>query len=293
MGMTDNTKRLIMALSTNDIVGAKKCAIACMSEDTTSKNAIFINKYKPILEHATSLIELPPNLKYKLEALDMSTFREDRYYLSKECEDIVNEISKMRVVSEKLSELQIPYLNSTLLYGESGTGKTTLAKYIAYKMNLPYVYINFSQIIDSLMGKTSSTINLAFNFVKTTPCIFMIDEIDAIGIKRSLSSNSGADGEINRVTITMMQELDNLPNDVILIAATNRKDIIDEALLRRFSLKKEIHLPTEEEKIDIANMYVNTVPYKFEYEDLINKANTQADIVNLIIKRLANTLINT
>ena len=146
MGLTDNAKHLIRALSENDIQKAKRSAIACLSEDTTAKNADFVKRYKPILMNEASMIELPPNLKYKVEALDMSNiFRDDRYYKTEETQKIVNDIIKMRFVSAELSSMQIPYLNATMLYGESGTGKTTLAKYVAYKLKLPYIYLNFSQ----------------------------------------------------------------------------------------------------------------------------------------------------
>lgn len=290
MGMTDNTKMLIKALSENNIIAAKKCAIACMSEDITAKNAHFVSRYKPILENSSSIIELPANIKYKVEALDMSTlFKENRYYLNDDCSKIVDNIIKMRTVSSKLAELEIPYLNSTLLYGESGTGKTTLAKYIAYKLNLPYIYLNFSQIIESYMGKTSSSLGHIFNYVRANPCVFMIDEIDAIGIRRSQSSNSGPDGEMNRVTITLMQELDKLPNDTILIAATNRLDMIDEALRRRFTTEALLKRPSEEEKQLIAKKYIDSIPYDFEID--LSDCNTQSDVVTKVIQKIADKII--
>ena len=263
MGLTDNTKQLIRALTENNLQKAKRCAIACLSEDTTAKNADFVKRYKPILMNEASMIELPPNIKYKIEALDMSTiFRDDRYYKTEVIEETVNHIIKMRSVSSELASMQIPYLNATMLFGDSGTGKTTLAKYIAYKLNLPYIYLNFSQIIDSYMGKTSSSLNLVFNFVKSTPCVFVLDEIDAIAIRRSHSSDSGADGEMNRITITLMQELDKLPNDTVLVACTNRIDRIDEALLSRFPKKIEIKNLNENQKLEIIDQYISTIDIK-------------------------------
>lgn len=301
MGLTDNTKHLIRALAENNLQKAKQSAIACLSEDTTAKNADFVKRYKPILMNEASIIELPPNIKYKIEALDMSTvFRDDRYYKTEVIEDTVSHIMKMRSVSSELASMQIPYLNATMLFGDSGTGKTTLAKYIAYKLNLPYIYLNFSQIIDSYMGKTSSSLNLVFNFVQSNPCVFVLDEIDAIAIRRSHSSDSGADGEMNRITITLMQELDRLPNDVVLVACTNRIDRIDEALLSRFPKKIEIKNLTEDQKLEMINQYISTIDIKdTEERDKLerniilatNKTNGQRDIVNAIINEYASILI--
>lgn len=301
MGLTDNAKHLIRALSENDIQKAKRSAIACLSEDTTAKNADFVKRYKPILMNEASIIELPPNLKYKVEALDMSNiFRDDRYYKTEETQKIVDDIVKMRTVSRELSSMQIPYLNATMLYGNSGTGKTTLAKYVAYKLNLPYIYLNFSQIIDSYMGKTSSSLNQVFNFVQSNPCVFVLDEIDAIAIRRSHSSDTGADGEMNRITITLMQELDRLPNDVVLVACTNRIDRIDEALLNRFPKRIEIKPFNEDDKHAMINQYLSTIDIKDknEYDKLRTKIiaatidiDSQRDIINTIIHEYANILI--
>ena len=298
MGMTDNTKALIKALCANDYHRARMCAIACMSEDETQKNASFVNKYKPILLNEASVIELPSNLKYKLEALDMQqVFRDDRYYKTKETLDIANEIAKISKASDILASKQIPYLNATLLYGVPGTGKSMLAKYIAYTMKLPYVYVNFAQLINSNMGGTSNSLNLAFEFAKRTPCIFVIDEIDAIAVKRSENSNQGTDGEMNRITITLMQEFDRLLNSTILVACTNRIDRIDEALLDRFNLKKELKLPSEQEKTEMIEQYLSTIEISPDnYDDIFSKAmkgKSQREIVNLIIKEYADIIIRT
>ena len=293
MGMTDNTKSLIKAISINDMQTARKCAVACLSEDTTAKNAAFVSKYKPILERTASMMQLPPNLTHKLIALDMaSIFREDRYYLTNDAKQIAEHILKMKKASSILAGLQLHYLNATMLYGKSGTGKTTLAKYIAYRMKLPYIYLNFSQIIDSYMGKTSNSLHYAFDFVKQNACVFVLDELDAIAIRRSNSSDQGVDGEMNRITITLMQELDSLPNDVILIGATNRIDRIDEALLNRFPFKREILVLSDEEKYAMVEQFLSTVDVltdvqKEKIKTAAVKLDSQREIVNAMIQHIA------
>lgn len=242
MGLTENQKRLIIAIAQKDMVSARKCAVACLGEDSTVKNKTFVKKYSTILTSAgENIIPLPHDLaKFVCVEEVSASFKEGRYFLPEREKHLFSDIVKMKKVSEKMSELGISYVNSSLLYGESGTGKTTFGRYVAYKTGLPFCYLKFSNLVSSYMGNTSQNISKAFSWAIENPCVFMLDEIDCISISRSGASNSGADGEMGRITISLMQEFDRLPNDVIVIGATNRKDRIDEALLRRFTIHHEV-----------------------------------------------------
>lgn len=293
MGLTDNQKRLIQAVSQNDTQLAKKCAIACVAEDTTAKNKYFCDKYKSILESTgANMIELPHDLKNLLYVEDVSnSFKEGRYYLSNREKEVYENIVRMKKVNERLMEMGIPYLNSTLLYGESGTGKTTFGRYIAFKAGLPFCYLNFSNLVDSYLGSTSKNISKAFSYAISNPCVFMLDEIDCISITRSSSGSSGgAGGEMARITISLMQEFDKLANDVVLIGATNRKDRIDEALLRRFSLKHEVKSLSKEEKEEMIRKYLNDIRMQFsesEIVELAHRKENQSMILNELIRMIS------
>ncbi len=293
MGLTDNQQRLIKAVSENDIIAAKKYAIACVTEDTTAKNKWFCSKYKGILESTGgNLIELPHDLKGLLYMEDVSnSFKKGRYFLSDREKNIYENIIRMKKVNEKLMEIGIPYVNSTLLYGESGTGKTSFGRYVSYKIGLPFCYLNFSHLVDSYMGSTSKNISKAFSYATSNPCVFMLDEIDCISIRRSdTSSSSGSGGEMARITITLMQEFDKLPNDVIVIGATNRIDRIDEALLRRFSLKHEVKVLDNREKTEMVQQYLNDVKMKFsdeEIKSMVENNSNQSMLLNDLIRRIS------
>lgn len=77
-----------------------------------------------------------------------------------------------------MSEYGIPYLNSTLISGIPGTGKTEFAKYVAYRLDLPYAYLNFSYLIDSYLGKTAQNLRKVFDYCKGQKCVLMLDEVD-------------------------------------------------------------------------------------------------------------------
>lgn len=296
MGLTENQKVLIMAIAENNMQAARKCAIACLTEDTTQKNQWFCKKYKSILESSgANMMELPYDLKGLLYVEDVSSsFREGRYYLSDREKEVFEHIVRMKKVNERFMEMGISYMNSTLLFGESGTGKTTFGRYIAFKTGLPFCYMNFSNLVDSYMGNTSKNISKVFSYAISNPCVFMLDEVDCISIRRAdADSSGGAGGEMARITITLMQEFDKLPNDVIVIGATNRIDRIDEALLRRFSLKHEIKALTTEERTAMVKMFLQDINMglpETEIETMVRKNENQSILINDLIRRISEKI---
>ena len=221
---------------------------------------------------------------------DVSTsFNENRYFITDKEKRIFKQIEMTNNTNKKLKQLGIRYLNTTLLYGETGTGKTTFGKYVAYKLGLPFAYLNFSQCITSLLGGTSKNIDKVFEYVSKQKCVLMLDEIDAIGIKRGKEDL----GEMSRVVISLMQSFDLLDNEIIVIGATNRKDMIDEALIRRFSIIHEVKTLHPEEVQTLITNYMNDVNIEFDKINIREYSichNKQSEIVKDIIKGIVKML---
>lgn len=296
MGLTDNQKNLIRAVADSNIKAARKWALACCNEDETYKNSLFVSDYKSILSQPErKMFELPYDVKGFLCVEGVSeTFNVNRYFLTDRERALAHKIFRMAKAAQKLKEMKIDYRNSTLLYGESGTGKTTFGRYMAYKFDLPFCYIKFSTLVDSLIGGTSKNISKAFSFAKSNPCVFMMDELDAVCTNRS-DGGSSATEEMNRVTITIMQELDGLPNDVILLAATNRIEAIDDAVLRRFSMKHEVKPFNEHEKKRLLNAFLRDVGVDFtegEIEKIISESGNQSGIINRAVEKIAEDILS-
>lgn len=144
MALTNNQMEMIKYISKNDLSMAKKAALACLAEDNSKKNESKVSYYTRILQSSSlSMVQLPVNIAGFADLEDLSSYNEKRYYITKRESKLFEQVSKMHKVSLALMEKQIPYLNATLLYGESGVGKTAFSRYTAYKLGLPYLYINF------------------------------------------------------------------------------------------------------------------------------------------------------
>lgn len=123
----------------------------------------------------------------------------------------------------------------------------------------------------------------------------MLDEVDAIAEKRSNQTDS-AGKEVNRMVITLMQEFDRLPHGVIVLAATNRLDILDPAFTRRFSLTHEVVCLTKEEMLTLAEHFLSDVGFDLGaevVETLVDKycGMAQSHLVNALIEEIAERLV--
>jgi len=297
MALTNNNLEIIKAIAQNDIHAARKAALASLAEDTSKKNAWAVDYYRKMLIGNASVLmsNLPADMQTILVGEVPSGFDVGRYYVRESESSVIEDITKMKLISEELSMRHIPYKNTTLLYGASGTGKTELGRYIAYKLNLPFFYISFSSTIDSYMGSTAKNIHKVFEFCNTIPCVLMLDEVDCVATRRYAGGSKGVDGELERTTISLMQELDKLPNHVTLIAATNRLDMVDEAILRRFSVKHEIKNMSKKELADLAHQYVEaTDTDKYVGEDtilsLVETCDNPGQLMPELIKKIGKAI---
>ena len=142
-----------------------------------------------------------------------------------------------------------------LLVGEPGTGKTLLAKAVAGEAKVPFFEVNGSEFVELFVGMGAQRVrDLFINAKKQAPCIIFIDEIDTIGRVRGISVG-GSNDEREQTLNQLLVELDgfNKRENVIVIAATNRFDVLDPALLRpgRFDRTIRFHSPTAEERYEI------------------------------------------
>jgi len=178
-----------------------------------------------------------------------------------------------------------------LLYGPPGTGKTLVAKAVAKESGVNFVSVKGPQLMSMWVGKTEEGIRELFKKARqTTPCIIFFDEIDSIAPKRSGQDSSRVS---ERAVSQLQTELDGIEElkGVVVLAATNRKDLLDDALLRagRFDFQLEFPIPDRNIKLKIFEIHTRGKPLakNIDFEkliDLLGKEATGADIESLCRK---------
>jgi len=247
--MNNDERRLLRYVCDGDIRQAKLQAQIILRNISTKKDEAFRDDLLRRLETKKDFIQLPPNLKGILVVEDSALFPDAKFLLRKTESVAVKKTIALYRAAGRLADLGIPYLPALLLYGESGCGKSELAHYIAHKAKLPFAYVRFSSVVSSGLGGTQSNIARIFDYVRSNPCVLCFDEIDAIGMARGQAHDVG---EMNRVVIAVMQEMDQILNGSIIIGTTNRFDQLDPALVRRFPLQYELTFLTATEIKELA-----------------------------------------
>ena len=143
----------------------------------------------------------------------------------------------------ELQELGVPRRAKFVFSGPPGCGKTLTARSLGFELGLPVLTVRFSTLVGAYLGQTGANLHAAFAFAERTPCVFLLDEFDAIARTRGRTSDVG---ELDRIVISLLQELDHTVPNGIVVAATNAADAIDRAIWRRFDDHVEFPLPTSQ-----------------------------------------------
>ena len=176
----------------------------------------------------------------------------------------VKEIVDFLKTPEKYTQLGGKIPKGVLLVGPPGTGKTLLAKAVAGEANVPFFSISGSDFVEMFVGVGASRVRDLFKQAKDkAPCIVFIDEIDAVGRARGKNPGIGANDERENTLNQLLTEMDGFePNmGVILLAATNRADVLDRALMRAGRFDRQIHveLPDLNERMEIFRVHLKPV----------------------------------
>ena len=207
-----------------------------------------------------------------------------------EAKQEVREIVDFLKKPEKYTELGGKIPKGALLVGPPGTGKTLLAKAVAGEADVPFFSLSGSDFVEMFVGVGASRVRDLFRQAKEkAPCIIFIDEIDAVGRARGKNPNMGSNDERENTLNQLLTEMDGFGSNsgVIILAATNRADILDKALLRAGRFDRQIHvdLPDLNERREVFNVHLRPLKLGDDVDvDLLARQTpgfSGADIANV------------
>jgi SpoVK/Ycf46/Vps4 family AAA+-type ATPase len=209
-------------------------------------------------------------------------------------EDIKSKIK--RIISEfvqrdKLHKHDLENRRKILLSGPPGTGKTLTASIIANELNLPLYTILMDKMVTKYMGETSAKLRQVFDLIEQKQGIYLFDEFDAIGGERSRDNDVG---EMRRVLNSFLQFIERDNSDSLIIAITNNKQLLDQALFRRFDDVILYHLPSINEKRDLLKNRLAQFSKIINIDDLLPNINglSHAEISLACIDAIKETVLN-
>ncbi|SUC44883.1 ATP-dependent zinc metalloprotease FtsH 3 [Providencia stuartii] len=181
------------------------------------------------------------------------TLDDARILLPTSIQESVDEFLSFISKAHLLTEAGVGISPSMMLYGPPGCGKTQLAHHIAAKLELPLITARCDTLISSFLGSTAKNIRSLFDHAASRPCVLFLDEFDAFAKARDDQHELG---ELKRVVVSLLQNIDALPENTILLAATNHQGLLDPAVWRRFAYRLKITLPNKELRCSLIEQFL-------------------------------------
>lgn len=244
-------------------------------------------------EQALSIASAPKDKDNGLDLLEIvhPSITLNEVALSEKAMTAIQEIIDEQNDVQVLTERAIAPTNRLLLFGPPGCGKTMVANAIAHELHLDIAYVRLDGLVSSYLGQTGSNIRKIFDYVRNKRIVLFLDEFDAIAKKRDDSNELG---ELKRVVTTLLQNLDTLPPNVFIIAATNHEQLLDPAIWRRFEVAILMEQPTfQQRKEIILNNFTKYIPEcSFDIDKVVKltQGMSGADIV-LFVETIAKKVI--
>merc|ERR1739848_298519 len=227
-------------------------------EDLKPGDLVGVNKDSYLV-----LEKLPAEYDSRVKAMEVDTKPTEQYSdiggLDKQIQELIEAVVLPMTERERFENIGIKPPKGVLLYGPPGTGKTLMARACAAQTKSTFLKLAGPQLVQMFIGDGAKLVRDAFALAKErAPAIIFIDELDAIGTKRFNSEKAG-DREVQRTMLELLNQLDGFSSteDIKVIAATNRIDILDPALLRsgRLDRKIEFPLPNQEARAQILKIH--------------------------------------
>jgi 26S proteasome regulatory subunit T5 len=238
------------------------------AEDLKPGELIAVNKESFIVYE-----KLPPEYDSRVMAMEVDERPTEDYTdiggLDKQIEELIEAIVLPMTHKERFTNIGIRPPKGLLMHGPPGTGKTLMARACAAQTKATFLKLAGPQLVQMYIGDGAKMIRDAFDLAREkAPAIIFIDELDAIGTKRG--SGEGETREVHRTMLELLNQLDGFSqsDDIKVIAATNRPDILDPALLRSGRLDRKVELPPPNEEARVRILKIHSKKMNVNQEDV-------------------------
>lgn len=223
-----------LALSLKNAYSPEKRSVSSSAISPMSSMSFSVQSVTSLPKDKDSTLDLIEILQPTITLKDVA--------LSEKAQDTIQQIIEEQKKSEELLKSGVVPTNRILFCGPPGCGKTMTANALATELGLAIAYVRLDGLVSSYLGQTGTNIRKIFEFVKGKRIMLFLDEFDAIAKKRDDSHELG---ELKRVVTTLLQNLDEMPANVFLAAATNHHHLLDPAIWRRFDISILLEKPNE------------------------------------------------
>lgn len=298
----DLYKRLFKAIFSEDIASLKKIADLIISSERKSNHNNLANSLEKIKHNekpkvsngfsqymnenisSSNMGSLPKSKRNNMQLVTYVPRNQLKHHmiLNNEIENKLLVIEKEYIAKERLAKFNLTPKKKILLYGAPGCGKTLAAERLAWNLGLPLLKVRFDSLLSSYFGESASNLRSVFDFCKNEPVVLLLDECDFIAKSRISSQDVG---EVPRIVNMLLMLLDEYNSPGLVVATTNLKVSLDEALFRRFDVVIEIPKPSVDEikKILTTTFSSMNVSKDINWDSLANQlgGHSAANIVSI------------
>lgn len=246
MARSDLLLTLVRAGSSGDSRLFRAAAEAVIAEERTKQHHVLANALTAALRQSPQPVASPNgtgiarNLFF--ESVPKKNLRE--LVLADRVRAACNRLVEEQHRRDLLRSYNLEPRHRLLVVGPPGTGKTSLAEALATELMIPFVTVRYEALIASYLGETASRLKSLFEHIRTHHCLLFFDEFDTVGKERGDLHETG---EIKRVVSSLLLQIDALPSHVVVVTATNHPELLDRAVWRRFQLRIQLPLPSDDQ----------------------------------------------
>lgn len=265
-------KRLFKAIYAEDIVSLKKIAITIIQEERKLGHNVLADSLEKLTitekpkytlfdsrRNETGFASLPKSRRNNSQLVSYIPREQLKHHmvLPEGVEERLLSIEQEYAARERLKRYNLVPKRKVLLYGPPGCGKTMSAERIAWNLGLPLLKVRFDSLLSSYFGESAFNLRMVFEYCKNEPVVLLLDECDFIAKSRTTTHDVA---EVPRIVNMLLTLLDEYDAPGLVIATTNLKVSLDEALFRRFDDVIEMTLPGKIERKQLLEMTLSAIP---------------------------------